>query len=148
MSLTEDNLLLNLLIEAVATIPLDTIEFGRLSIAALQFLLSYKREKENFFATPEYEVFRYSAILAAKQVSNDAYKTLEERLPALKQENSIQMENNFIAHRYKIAEELEPLIEFINFRRIKGRILANIIEPLKIIPDEIILNVIDPTIQI
>ncbi len=97
MSLTEDNLLLNLLIEAVATIPLDTIEFGRLSIAALQF---------------------------------------------------IQMENNFIAHRYKIAEELEPLIEFINFRRIKGRILANIIEPLKIIPDEIILNVIDPTIQI
>jgi len=53
MSLTEDNLLLNLLIEAVATIPLDTIEFGRLSIAALHFLFSYKREKENFFESPE-----------------------------------------------------------------------------------------------
>jgi len=136
-----DNALLNLLVEAVATIPLDTIEFGRLSIAALRFLLSYTREKENPFATPEYEVFRYSAILAAKQVSNDAYETLEERLPALKQEDSIQMESNFIAHRFKVAEELEPLIEFIDFEKIKGQLLVDIIEPLQIIPFEVILNV-------
>src|SRR5256714_3012907 len=74
MPLSEDDILLNLLVEAVANIPLNTIEFSRLSIAALQHLLSCTHEKEKPFATSEYEVFRYSAILAAKKVSNDAYK--------------------------------------------------------------------------
>src|ERR1043165_5637163 len=40
MILSNDNVLLNLLVEAVAIVPLNTIEFGRLSIAALQYLLS------------------------------------------------------------------------------------------------------------
>src|SRR5438034_9471145 len=35
--LTEDNILLNLLVEAVAIIPLNNIEFGRLSIAGLRY---------------------------------------------------------------------------------------------------------------
>ncbi|POG79883.1 BTB/POZ protein, partial [Rhizophagus irregularis DAOM 181602=DAOM 197198] len=95
MPLTVDNILLNLLVEAVATIPLNTIEFGRLSIAGLQYLLSCTYEKEKPFATREYELFRYSAILVAKQVSNDAFKTFLKRLPTLDQlENSmIQVEN-------------------------------------------------------
>jgi hypothetical protein len=144
MPLSEDNVLLNLLVEAVATIPLNTIEFGRFSIMGLQYLLSCtfeKDEKEELFATSEYEVFRYSAILAAKQVSDDAYKTLMERLPTLEQlEVSIQTEteNKFITDRQKISEELEPLIKFIDFRLIRAQILADIIEPLEIIPTEII----------
>ena len=85
MPLSEDNVLLNLLVDAVATIPLNTIEFGRLSITGLQYLLSCTHEKGKPFATPEYEVFRYSAILVARKVSNDAYKTLMERLPTLEQ---------------------------------------------------------------
>ena len=93
----ENDTLLNLLVEAVATMPLSTIEFGRLSIAALQCLLSCTYEKEKFFATSEYEVFRYSALLAARQVSNDAYKTITEQLPTLEQiNNSIQVENNLL----------------------------------------------------
>src|ERR1043166_3019908 len=60
MPLSDDNILLNLLIEEVATIPLNTIEFGRLSIEALEYLLSCTYEKEKPFVTPEYEVFRYS----------------------------------------------------------------------------------------
>ncbi|CAB5189692.1 uncharacterized protein OCT59_000941 [Rhizophagus irregularis] len=145
MPLTENNILLNLLIEEVATIPLNTIEFGRLSIAGLQYLLVCTYEKERSFATPEYEVFRYSTILAAKQVSDDAYKTLIERLPTLEQvkqiENSTQVENKFIIDHQKVAKELEPLVEFIDFRRIKGQVLINIIEPLEIVPARIILNV-------
>ncbi|GES97597.1 hypothetical protein GLOIN_2v1842735 [Rhizophagus clarus] len=74
MTLAEDNILLNLLIETVANIPLNKIEFGRLSIAGLKCLLSYTYKKEKPFTTPEYEVFRYSAILAAKEVSNDIYR--------------------------------------------------------------------------
>ncbi|RGB33996.1 hypothetical protein C1646_703243 [Rhizophagus diaphanus] len=141
MPLTEDNSLLNSLVEAVATIPLNTIEFGRLSIAGLQFLLSCTYDKEITFVTPEYEVFRYSAILAAKQVSNDAYSTLMKQLPTLEQmkmDNSVQIKN--IDHQ-RIAKELEPLVEFIDFKRINGQILADVIDPLEIIPSKVILNV-------
>jgi hypothetical protein len=146
MPLTENNIFLNLLIEVVAIIPLNTIEFDRLSIAGLQYLLARTYEKERPFATPEYEVFRYSAILAAKQASNDAYKILMERLPTLEQikqiENFVQVENKFItADHQKVAKEFEPLVEFIDFRRIKGQILVDIIEPLEIVPAKIILSV-------
>ncbi|GBC03178.1 hypothetical protein RclHR1_00500026 [Rhizophagus clarus] len=141
-SLTEDNNLLNLLLESVAIIPLNTIEFGRLSIAGLKYLLFRTHEKEIPFATPEYEVFRYCAILAAKQVSNDAYKTLMERLPTLELiEDSIKPEKRFISNRQLVVKELEPLVKLIDFRRIKGHILVDIIEPLEIIPPEVILNV-------
>ncbi|GES97511.1 hypothetical protein GLOIN_2v1482360 [Rhizophagus clarus] len=85
MPLPEDNILFNLLIDAVAIVPLNSIDFGQLSLKALQCLLSCTHEKEKVFVTPEYE-------------------------------------------RTQI-------------RRIKGRILTDIIEPLKIIPSEIILNV-------
>ncbi|UZN99724.1 uncharacterized protein OCT59_000991 [Rhizophagus irregularis] len=116
MPLTEDNVLLNLLVEEVANISLNNIKF-------------------------EYEVFRYSAILAAKQVSNDAHKTLTKLLPTLEQiENPIKVKNKFITDHRKVGKELEPLIKFIDFRRIKVQILANIIEPLEIVPDKIISN--------
>ncbi|CAG8650535.1 uncharacterized protein OCT59_000957 [Rhizophagus irregularis] len=139
--LTEDNILLNLLVETVAVMPLNNIEFGRLSITGLKYLLSCTHEKELPFATREYEVFRYSAILAAKQVSDDTCKALIELLPTLEQiENSIIVGNKIITDRQKVAKELEPLIKFIDFRRIKTKILANFIEPLEIIPIEIISN--------
>src|SRR4051812_46024664 len=104
ISFLEDNILLNLLVETVATIPLNAIEFSRLSIAALQHLLSCTYEKEKPFATSEYEAFRYSAILAAKQVSNDAYKTLMVQLPTLEQiKNLVQVENKPITDHQKVV---------------------------------------------
>ena len=45
------------MVEEVATIPLNTIKFGRLSIAGLEYLLSCTHEKEKFFVTQEYEVY-------------------------------------------------------------------------------------------
>ncbi|GES97608.1 concanavalin A-like lectin/glucanase domain-containing protein [Rhizophagus clarus] len=147
MPLTENNIFLNLLVEEVAIIPLNTIEFGRLSIRGLQYLLSCTYEKKEPFVTPEYEVFRYSAILAAKQVSNDAYKDLTERLPTLERirqvENSAQADNKnkSIINHQEVAKELEPLIKFIDFMRIKAVILADFIEPLELIPAKIISDV-------
>jgi hypothetical protein len=142
MPLSEDNIIQNLLVDTISIIQLNTIKFGRLSITALQHLLSCTYEKEKPFATPEYEIFRYSAILAAKQVSDDAYKILMERLPALEEiEDSSQVKNNSITDHQKVAKELEPLTKFIDFSRIKGQILTDIIEPLEIVPSDIILNV-------
>jgi hypothetical protein len=145
--LTEDNILLNLLVETVSIIPLNTIEFDRLSIKGLQYLLSCTYEMQKPFATPEYEVFRYSAVLAAKRVSNDAYKTLMERLPTLERieqvENLVQVDNKdkSIINHQEVAKELEPLIKYIDFTRIKGVILADVIEPLEIISARIISDV-------
>jgi hypothetical protein len=140
LPLTEDNNLLNLLIKEVASISLNDIEFGRLSITALQYLLFCTHESEIPFATSEYDVFRYSAILAAEQVSEEAYKTLMRRLPTLEQiENFDQIENNHIIDHQKVAEELRPLVEYIDFRRINS-VQFDIIGPLKIIPAEIIQN--------
>src|SRR6266498_468 len=142
MPLTEDNLLLNLFVETVATIALNTIEFGRLSTTALQYLLSYSYEKEKPFATPEYEVFRHSTILVARQVSNYASETLSKRLPTLEEiDDSKQIDNELITDHQKVAKGLEPLIKFIDFRRIKAQTFANFIEPLKIIPVETVLGV-------
>ncbi|CAG8620382.1 16184_t:CDS:2 [Rhizophagus irregularis] len=143
-SLSENDTFIHLLVEIVATIPLNTIEFNRLSIAAFQYLLFCTHEKEIQFATPEYEVFRYCAILAAKQVSNNAYETLMKWLPTLEQiENSAHKIDNmiFITDHQKVAKELKSLIKFIDFRLIKTHILANFIEPLGIVPTELILSV-------
>ncbi|RIA87104.1 hypothetical protein C1645_778054, partial [Glomus cerebriforme] len=41
----------------------------------------------------------------------------------------------------KVAKELEPLIKFIDFKRINGQILADIIELLGIIPTKTIVSV-------
>ncbi|CAG8640438.1 19924_t:CDS:2 [Rhizophagus irregularis] len=142
MPLTEDNVFLNLLVEALAIISLNNIEFGRLSIPGLKYLLSITHKKRVPFATQEYEVFRYSAILSAKQVSNDAYVSLMERLPTLEQiENSYHVENNLIIDHQKVANEIKPLVDYIDFRRIKGQVLVDFIEPLGIIPEKIILSV-------
>jgi hypothetical protein len=141
MPLLKDHILLNSLIDKIAVMKLNTIEFGKLSIAGLQYLLSDTYEAMKPFETTEYEVFRYSAILVAKKVSSDAFETLMERLPTLEHlENSTQVENKSIPDQQKIAKELKPLIKFIDFSKIKGKVLADIIEPLKIIPTKIITN--------
>ncbi|EXX55197.1 uncharacterized protein OCT59_000927 [Rhizophagus irregularis] len=123
MPLSKDsNVQLNLLVKEIASTLLNNIEIGRLSIKALQYLLFCTYEKEIPFATPEYEVFRYRAILVAKQVSNDAYNSVIKHLPTLEQtENSVQVENKIIVDHQKIAKELEPLIEYIDFRRIANK---------------------------
>ncbi|GES97560.1 hypothetical protein GLOIN_2v1788445 [Rhizophagus clarus] len=143
MPLSENNILFDLLVKEIANTLLNDIEIGRLTITALQYFLFYTYEKEIPFATSEYEVFRYSAILAAKQVSDDTYKIIMEQLPTLEQiEKSIQVVNKYITNHQKVAKELEPLIEYIDFSRIKkGQF--DFIEPLKIIPAEIIQHTLE-----
>ena len=63
------------------------------------------------------------------------------RLPTLEQmENSSQVKYDFIIDHQKVTKELKPLVKFIDFNQIKGRILIDIIEPLEIIPSKIITD--------
>src|SRR5215475_7091391 len=74
------------------------------------------------FVTPEYEVFR-------------------KRLPTLEQiKNSTKIEDELITDHQKVIKELEPLVKFIDFNHIKGKILTDIIEPLEIIPAKTIMD--------
>ncbi|RGB33774.1 hypothetical protein C1646_815825 [Rhizophagus diaphanus] len=70
-----------------------------------------------------------------------------KQLPTLEQikqiENPMKVknENKFITDHQNVVKELEPLIKFIDFRRIEGQILTDVIEPLEIISEKIILDV-------
>ncbi|GBC28653.2 hypothetical protein GLOIN_2v1777841 [Rhizophagus irregularis DAOM 181602=DAOM 197198] len=90
--------------------------------SSLRYFLFITSEKETPFATREYDVFRYSAILAAKKVSDNTYRALVERLPTLKQidleqiENSIESGNKLLIDHQKVTKELEPLLNLSDFR--------------------------------
>ncbi|GES97495.1 hypothetical protein GLOIN_2v1656935 [Rhizophagus clarus] len=147
----DDNILLNSLAESVAVIPLNTLEIGRLSIAGLRYLLEYTYQKDFPFATTEYDVFRYSAILTAKQISDDAYEALKKRLLTSKSVDTTDNDDDdddndddgrgddndndeAIIDRDRIADELEPLTKYIEFKRISGKVIHDIIDPLEIVP--------------
>ena len=145
MSESAENPLLTLLTESVAKIPLNTIDHDRLSFAALQYLLSYTFDKDQPFATSEYEVLRFGAIQAAYQISKDAATSLGDRLPALNQINcpkklNLKVYDKFIINRPEIVEILAELIDYIDFRRIDGKILLDVIDPLGIVPTEMFVN--------
>ncbi|RGB37189.1 concanavalin A-like lectin/glucanase domain-containing protein [Rhizophagus diaphanus] len=150
----DDDKILNLLVKSLAMIPLNDIKYDRLSIKGLQYLLQCTLEKEMKFATTEYDVLRYSSMLAAKQVSNQAYKSLMQNFPTLdKAEEQIKKWLNFrkkfpkgwfIVDRRIIIKKLKPFIKFIDFKRIKKEIIYNIIKPLRIIPNEIIESMDKP----
>lgn len=91
------------MLESVALIPLNSIEVDRLSFLALQHLLSFWPSgitqhrpyvwNKMPFTTTEYEVFRYSVIMAAKRVSDNAvgYRNGFTTLPdIIKEDDSIQ----------------------------------------------------------
>ncbi|CAG8449431.1 7039_t:CDS:1, partial [Acaulospora colombiana] len=139
MSSSTDNGAINFLVDTVARIPLDTIGFDRLSLQALRCLLSKSNDETKIFATSEYSVLRFAILLAAKNVSQEAFSTLEKKLPSWKKiEDGFDFNNNGIPDIEDVcastANILAPIIEFIDLRRIDGKILVDIIEPLNLIP--------------
>ncbi|CAG8532647.1 16830_t:CDS:1 [Acaulospora morrowiae] len=139
MSPLAENGVVDYLVDSVAKIPLDSIGFNRLSLQGLQCLLS-KRNEEKTFNSSEYSVLRYAILSAANKVSQEAFSILEKRLPPWNEikESALQdIDNNNSIEKTlgaSIGDIINPVIEHIDFRRIKGIILAKIIEPLDIIP--------------
>ncbi|RIA87108.1 BTB/POZ protein [Glomus cerebriforme] len=146
MSESAENPFLSLLVDSVAKIPLNTIDCTRLSFTAFQYLLSYTFDKEKPFATSEYEVLRFGAIRAAYQISNDAAISLRNRLPTLdkmgcpRKLDSKLYDHKYIIHRPKIVELLSNIVDLIDFRRIDGKILTEIIDPLGLVPADVIIS--------
>ncbi|CAG8483709.1 9909_t:CDS:1 [Acaulospora morrowiae] len=141
MSSSDDNGIIDFLVKSVAKIPLDTIGFDRLSLQALRCLLSNTNDNEKVFVTSEYSVLRFTILLSAKNVSQAAFSALKIRLPLWNKINDgFNFKNNDTSGLTDIctctANNMAPLIEFIDLRRIEGKILIDIIEPLNLIPHE------------
>lgn len=146
LSPSEENSLLQILAEYVSSMPLNTIEYNQLSFPALKFLLSYVRGKGKSLPATEYEVFRFVIIHVAHQISKDAVEMLENYLPTMDKIDQIQDSNiivqntEFHLFRPQLTEILTPLLEFIDIRRIDGKILTDVLEPLDIITPEKIVD--------
>ncbi|CAG8615183.1 586_t:CDS:2 [Acaulospora colombiana] len=146
MSSSADNGIIDFLVDSVSRLSLDTIEPDRLSFQALQCLLSKSNDEKKEFATSEYSLLRISILLAAKKVSQEAVDALEKRLPVWdKVKDEFDFNNNNIVNINdncaSIAGNLTPLLEFIDLRRIDGKILTDIIEPLDLIPSKKLMEV-------
>ncbi|CAG8507674.1 1958_t:CDS:1 [Acaulospora colombiana] len=144
MSPTADNGTIRYLADAVAKIPLDFIEFDRLSLQGLQCMLS-KRDTKKTFVSSEYSVFRFTVLTAAKSISHEAFSTLEKKLQpwmevkevpqTLKNNDSMKKEIST-----SVADIIRPIVEYIDFKRINAMIIAKIIEPLDIISSSKIMD--------
>ncbi|CAG8573459.1 11614_t:CDS:2 [Diversispora eburnea] len=151
-----DQPLTDLLAKCVTKIPLETIPYGSLSSPALQFLLMYCTKKNISLAKNPYSTFRYVVLHAANQVeqeiSDDVFKKTEACLPPLNKilENErvvtskkiVDPENieGLSPFRTKLTEKLSPMLNYANIKLISGGILAEIIEPLNIVPFKLILE--------
>ncbi|CAG8441102.1 6310_t:CDS:1 [Acaulospora colombiana] len=144
MSASAENDLIKLLTEHVALISLDTVKYGELSFQGLQCLLSQTFTTKEPFATPEYTVFRYTVIQAAKHVSDEASYLFEKRLPALSKIDEAHRfdddQSKYEEIRETITEILSSILPYIDLRRIDVNVLADIIEPLGIIPVNVLLD--------
>ncbi|CAG8673734.1 9305_t:CDS:2, partial [Acaulospora colombiana] len=138
LSLPAENVIIDFLVKTVAKIPLDIIEFGRLSFQALQCLLFMTYSEKDILTSNEYSVLRYAILLSAKEVTPEGFSVLKKRLPEWN-----KIEHGFDIHyermpdnsniRASISNKLASLIEYIDLWRINGNVLTDIIEPLDLI---------------
>ncbi|CAG8544565.1 15038_t:CDS:1, partial [Acaulospora colombiana] len=143
------------LYSCLAITSLETIDYENLSEAALRFLLSSINEDDTDeeFVTPEYSVFRYIVLWSAHKVSSSLMTHFELLLPSvdlaerldaqqLNQLRNLQERRNRKSKNSEIKKSIEPilspLLSCVNFNLIHPSILANIVEPLGIIPPEIL----------
>ncbi|CAG8581775.1 2194_t:CDS:1 [Acaulospora morrowiae] len=138
-----DNSIIHYLVNSVARIPLDTMEFNRLSFQGLQCLL-LMRDRTQIFSSSEYSVFRFVILTAATRISGEAFCVLEKKLPPWNEIEELlnAVKNSSIGEEIgtSVADIISPVVDYIEFRRIDAKVIAKIIEPLNIVP---INNILD-----
>ncbi|RIA85288.1 BTB/POZ protein [Glomus cerebriforme] len=148
---TDDNQLIDAICKFLMSKSLYKIDYQNLSSKALEFLLSYTLNiKEGNVATTEYDIFRYCILWAVNQISmNDVLyfllllpsnEDLEgQKGSGMREWNPIDPNNSLLQkHKATIISMLKPILNFIDFHLIHPSILANIIEPLGIVEQQIL----------
>ncbi|CAG8450602.1 5246_t:CDS:2 [Paraglomus occultum] len=144
------NRLFYLLSKYIACSPLSAIDSKKFTSRSLQALLSLTiHDKTIFFATDEYDVFRYIMIWGALEVSPDLASLLDSNLPRSdhmkdftewKQRDNIINDRSFQLFLNKFTDIISPVCQYVDFRRIQAEVLQDVIEPLDIIPKETLLE--------
>ncbi|CAG8475838.1 8711_t:CDS:1 [Ambispora gerdemannii] len=153
MTSSNDNKLFKLLSKRVATTPLDSISYNQLNSSALEVLLQQTLDdKQEYFATTEYGVIRYLVLWAANQISPDAVTYFNTSLPppntidqvisksAPERGDEDEIDPQLTQYQPLIIKSLSPIIRHVDFRLIHADILANVIEPLQIVPADKLLK--------
>ncbi|CAG8464978.1 10514_t:CDS:2, partial [Acaulospora morrowiae] len=137
--------LMDMLIDSVSRISLDNLDFGRLPFETFQVLLAKTRNNHKLFASSEYSVLRYSILLSAKEVSNESFSILKERLPTWNElcNNGfipINKDFKFTDDVSRISKSLEPLVDMIDLTYIDGKVLADLFDPLNLISKDKLMS--------
>ncbi|CAG8444940.1 8509_t:CDS:1 [Ambispora leptoticha] len=153
MNPSNDDKLFKLLSKCVAATSLDSISYDKLNSRALEVLLQQTMNDTNeYFATTEYEVVRYLILWAANQISPDAVTYFNTRLPPANTINheisrSVQergdedeIDPQLTQYQPLIVKILSPIIRYVDLRLIHADILANVIEPLQVVPADKLLK--------
>jgi len=144
------NRLFYLLSRYIVCSQLTAIDSKKFTSRSLQVLLSLTmRDEAIFFATDEYDVFRYIMIWGALEVSPDLASLLDSNLPRSNhmndftewtQTDNIVNDQSYQVFLNKFAGVVSPVCQYVDFRRIKAEVLQDVIEPLDIIPKETLLE--------
>ncbi|CAG8631222.1 4880_t:CDS:1 [Ambispora leptoticha] len=139
----KESRLFQLLCKKMMKIPLGTLAFEEISFDVLKVLLSQTLDQDEYFATSEYGVFRYVVLWGANKVSTQALAAYVKVLPPddsveafcdeLSQKNEeLIEESKYRKYRQQILKQIGHLLPLINLKLINMRILALIIDPLRL----------------
>ncbi|CAG8763526.1 10419_t:CDS:1, partial [Acaulospora morrowiae] len=139
----EPDQLLDMLAEGVAKMQLEDIPYEKLTNLALFYLVRHCKEKKRPLAKNQYSLFRYVTLHTASKVSQDALERFKHCLPPLEETYGWSVYPEHLEDLKSVQQEMTELsriLKHIDFISISGKILADIIEPLKVVPLEILLD--------
>ncbi|CAG8499462.1 6665_t:CDS:2 [Funneliformis mosseae] len=157
---SSDDTLFRTLHNCLVITPLESIDYDNLTTEGLTFILSPLNINTSYeeFVTSEYGVFRYITLWSAYHCdenndsilsyfepllpSSDHAEHLDagelEQLRKLHEKNSKKSKSKEI--KSSITTTLNALLPSVDFKLIHPSILANIIEPLDIVPNDMLID--------
>ncbi len=156
---SSDDTLFRTLYNCLIVTPLESIDYSNLTAEGLSFILSPPNINTSYeeFVTSEYGIFRYVILWAAHRCDNsnlvksyfepllpssDRAEHLDanelEQLRLLHEKNLKKLKSKEI--KSSIATILNSLLTFVDVKLIHPSILANIIEPLGIVPNDMLVD--------
>ncbi|CAG8545670.1 9275_t:CDS:2 [Acaulospora colombiana] len=135
---------IDLLVEGVAEVPLETISHDKLSTRALEYLLRYCWDNNISLVKHEYDLFKFVVLHAASKVSPEALDRFQTCLPPLEEikNNSVYSEHieDLSSYRLSVTKELGNMLNYVNLKVISGKVLADVIEPLEVVSPRRLLD--------
>ncbi|RIA98909.1 hypothetical protein C1645_748422, partial [Glomus cerebriforme] len=120
-----------LLIDFVAKFKLNPLQDDSLSLYGLRYLLSKTFEIQIPFATPEFELFKYTLNKVKRTI-------IKDYLPNKDSTFNMDYEPNIVK---EIQKHLKPFLPYFDLHRMEFICIMKYVEPLNVFPSERILDV-------